>query len=93
MALEQGVRELQGGWLGSIGVDGRSADGLQSPHRAPTAVCGSCEARDGERIRSRGLSRTGLERVCGDVCGDVGSVVSGGAEVDRVGGRSLTSGG
>ena len=31
------------------------------------AVCGSCDARDGERIRSRGLSRTGLARVCGDL--------------------------
>ena len=29
------------------------------------AVCGSCDARDGERIRSRELSRTGLARVCG----------------------------
>ena len=29
------VRELQGRWLGSIGVDWRSADGLQSPQRAP----------------------------------------------------------
>ena len=53
------VRELQGRWLGSIGVDWRSADGLQSPHRAPMALCGSCDARDGERIRSRELSRTG----------------------------------
>ena len=61
------VRELQGRWLGSIGVDWRSADGLQSPHRAPMALCGSCDARDGERIRSRELSRTGLARVCGDV--------------------------
>ena len=59
------VRELQGRWLGSIGVDWRSADGLQSPHRAPMALCGSCDARDGERIRSRELSRTGLARVCG----------------------------
>ena len=58
------VRELQGRWLGSIGVDWRSADGLQSPHRAPMALCGSCDARDGERIRSRELSRTGLARVC-----------------------------
>ena len=41
------VRELQGRWLGSIGVDWRSADGLQSPHRAPMALCGSCDARDG----------------------------------------------
>ena len=31
------------------------------------AVCGSCDARDGERIRSRELSRTGLARVCGDL--------------------------
>ena len=51
----------------ALGVDGRSADGLQSPHRAPKALCGSCDARDGERIRSRGLSWTGVARVCGDV--------------------------
>ena len=50
-----------------LGVDGRLADGLQSPHRARKALCGSCDARDGERIRSRGLSRTGVARVCGDV--------------------------
>ena len=31
------------------------------------AVCGSRDARDGERIRSRELSRTGLARVCGDL--------------------------
>ena len=31
------------------------------------AVCGNCDARDGERIRSRELSRTGLARVCGDL--------------------------
>ena len=67
------VRELQGRWLGSIGVDWRSADGLQSPHRAPMALCGSCDARDGERIRSRELSRTGVARVGGDV----GSVADG----------------
>ena len=30
------------------------------------AVCGGCDARDGERIRSRGLPRTGLARVGGD---------------------------
>ena len=50
-----------------LGVDGRPADGLQSPHRAPKALCGSCDARDGERIRSRGLSRAGVARDCGDV--------------------------
>ena len=71
------VRELQGRWLGSIGVDWRSADGLQSPHRAPMALCGSCDARDGERIRSRELSRTGMARVCGEV-GSVAGWQSGG---------------
>ena len=71
------VRELQGRWLGSIGVDWRSADGLQSPHRAPIALCGSCDARDGERIRSRELSRTGVARVCGEV-GSVAGWQSGG---------------
>ena len=37
------------------------------PHRVPMAVCGSCDARYGERIRSRERSRTGVARVCGDV--------------------------
>ncbi len=50
-----------------LGVDGRLADGREAPHRAPKALCGSCDARDGERIRSRGLSRTGVARDCGDV--------------------------
>ena len=50
-----------------LGLDGRPAEGLQSPHRARKALCGSCDARDGERIRSRGLSRTGVARDCGDV--------------------------
>ena len=58
------VRELQGRWPG-VGVDGRPADGLQSPHRAPRALCGSCDARDGERIRSRGLSRPGWREIAG----------------------------
>ena len=31
------------------------------------AVCGSCDARDGERKRSRELPRTGVVRVFGDV--------------------------
>ena len=30
------------------------------PPGGPMAVCGSCDARDGERIRSRGLSRPGV---------------------------------
>ena len=46
------VRELQGRWPG-VGVDGRPAAGLQSPHRAPKALCGSCDARDGARLRGR----------------------------------------
>ena len=58
------VRELQGRWPG-VGVDGRPADGLQSPHRAPKALCGSCAAREGERIRSRGLSRPGWREIAG----------------------------
>ena len=48
-----------------LGVDGRPADGLQSPHRAPKALSGSCDARDGERIRSRGLSRPGWREIAG----------------------------
>ena len=48
-----------------LGVDGRPADGLQSPHRAPKALCGSCDAREGERIRSRGLSRPGWREIAG----------------------------
>ena len=58
------VRELQGRWPG-VGVDGRPAAGLQSPHRAPKALCGSCDAREGERIRSRGLSRPGWREIAG----------------------------
>ena len=78
-----GVRAAEGGGEGAtgemawgLGVDGRPADGLQAPHRAPKALCGSCDARDGERIRSRGLSRTGVARVCGDV-GSVAGWLSG----------------
>ena len=67
------MRELQGDGLGSIGVDGRSAEGLQSPHRPPMAVCGSWDARDGKRIGSRELPRSWLVRVGGDV----GSVAEG----------------
>ena len=48
-----------------LGVDGKPAEGLQSPHRAPKALCGSCDARDGERIRSRGLSRPGWREIAG----------------------------
>ena len=48
-----------------LGVDGRAAEGLQSPHRAAKALCGSCDARDGERIRSRGLSRPGWREIAG----------------------------
>ena len=48
-----------------LGVEGRAAEGLQSPHRAPKALSGSCDARDGERIRSRGLSRPGWREIAG----------------------------
>ena len=48
-----------------LGVDGRPAAGLQSPHRAPKALCGSCDAREGERIRRRGLSRPGWREIAG----------------------------
>ena len=61
------VRELQGRWpglhWGRWKVGGRS----MPPHSAPMAVCGICDARDGERIRSRELPRTGMVRVCGDL--------------------------
>ena len=53
----------------ALGVDGRAADGLQSPHRAPKALCGSCDAgmargyaagdsrdRGGARLRGRWVS-------------------------------------
>ena len=59
------MRELQGRWPGVLGVDGRPAAGLQSPHRAHKAPCGSCDAREGERIRSRGLSRPGWREIAG----------------------------
>ena len=65
-----------GEMAGLIGADWRSANGLQSPHRAPMALCGSCDARDGER-RSRELSRTGVARVCREV-GSVAGWQSGG---------------
>ena len=70
------MMEHRGDGLGSIGVDGRSAEGLQSRPRVPMAVCGNCDARDGERIRRRELPRTGVVRVCGDV-GSVAGWLSG----------------
>ena len=60
-----------------IRVDGRSAEGLESPDRPPMAVCGSCDARDGKRIGIRELPRTWLVRVCGDVGLAGGSVADG----------------
>ena len=67
----RGVRELQARWPGLHWGRGRAADGLQLPHRVPMAVCGDCDARDGERIHRRELSRTRVARVCGDLrlCG------------------------
>ena len=60
---EGGVRELQGDGLGSIGVDGRSRTlfSRRTGPLWPPARAG--DARDGERIRSRELSRTGMTRV------------------------------
>ena len=49
---EEGGGSYGGDGLGSIGVDGRSAEGLQSSHRAPMAVCGRCGGQDdGERTQ------------------------------------------
>ena len=63
------VRELQGRWPGVLGVDGRPADGLQSPHRAlrPYAgvamrgmargyAAGDSRDRGGARLRGRWVS-------------------------------------
>ena len=60
-----------------LGVDGRPADGLESPHRAPKALCGSCDAREGERIRSRGLSATGVARGWREIAGTLGQLQAG----------------
>ena len=46
--------------LGFLGLNGRPADGLQSPHRAPMASCGELDC---ERILSGELSRTVAARV------------------------------
>ena len=58
---------------------GRSADGLHRRTGAPMAVCGSCDARDGERIRSRGLSRPGWHESAGIFGCPVGGSVADGA--------------
>ena len=67
----RGVRELRARWPGLHW--GRWEGGGRSSvaARAPMAVCGDCDARDGERIHSRDLSRTRVARVCGDLrlCG------------------------
>ena len=71
------MRELQGRWpglhWGRWKVGGRS----KPPHSAPMAVCGICDARDGERIRSRELPRTGLVRVAGTFDWSLGGSVAG----------------
>ena len=63
----RGVRELPGRWpglhWGRWEVGGRSSVAAQGPY----GRLRSCDARDGERIRSRERSRTGVARVCGDV--------------------------
>ena len=66
-AAEGGVGEGATGEMAwGLGVDGRPADGLQSPHRARKALCGSCDARDGASLRGRWVScrlavRPGME--------------------------------
>ena len=57
------VRELQGRWPGLHWGRWKVGGRLKPSHSAPMAVCASCGARDGERIRSRELPRTGLVRV------------------------------
>ena len=49
------------------GVDGRPAEGLQSPHRAPKALCGSCGSAGWRENTQQGTLATGVARVCGDV--------------------------
>ena len=72
---------------GLIGVDWRSANGLQSRRIGPVwPLCGSCDARDDERIRSRELSRTGVARVCSD---QMGSVAGCQGSMDWLGFRAL----
>ena len=81
-----GVRKAEGGGEGATGEIawvpfgvGRSADGLHRRTGAPMAVCGSCDARDGERIRSRGLSRPGWHESAGIFGCPVGGSVADGA--------------
>ena len=38
-----------------LGVDGRPADGLQAPHRAPKALCGSCDG--GQQVLHQPVGR------------------------------------
>ena len=42
-----------------LGVDGRAAEGLQSPHRVRKALCGNAMRGMARGIRSRGLLRPG----------------------------------
>ena len=81
-----GVRKAEGGGEGATGEIawvpfgvGRSADGLHRRTGAPMAVCGSCDARDGERIRSRELSRPGWHESAGIFGCPVGGSVADGA--------------
>ena len=51
----------------ALGVDGRPADGLQAPHRARKALCGSCDVREWREDTQQGTLATWVARVCGDV--------------------------
>ena len=71
------VRELQGRWPGLHWGRWKVGGRLKPSHSAPMAVCASCGARDGERIRSRELPRTGLVRVAGTFGWSLGGSVAG----------------
>ena len=64
------MRELQGRWPGVFGVDGRPADGLQAPHRAPKALCGrprpAPELLQGGLLVRRGGGHGGQRRAGGE---------------------------
>ena len=60
-------------------VGGRSAGGLQAPHRSPMALCGSCNARDGERIPAGDSREPGWRDSAGTFGCPVGGSVADGS--------------
>ena len=59
------MRELQGRWPGLDWGRWEVGGGTSVTAQAPMAVCGSWDARDGNRIGSRELPRSWLVRVGG----------------------------